>query len=139
MRRFAFLGALLLSLALAAPVQAASPSTWVATVKVGGFAGTVTVTAATSTTSARLAADLTGLTSQTMASLSVYGGPVGTDVHLVVRTRWIGRFAGGRWHVSVALTPQMAAWLPFEVAHRGGLHVTLVQAGHTTSALLTGK
>lgn len=100
---------------------------------------TVTVTAPTTTTSGRLVADLTGLKPSIMASLSVCGGPVGTNTYLVVRTRWIGWFVGGRWHVSVALTPQMWSSFSFDVAHRGGAHVVLVQGARSTSAMLTRK
>jgi hypothetical protein len=139
MRRYAFLGALLLSLALVAPVEAAKPATWGATISGAGFGGTVTVTAPTSTRSARLVADLTGLKPQVMASLTVYGGPKGTNRTLVVRTRWVGRFPGGLWHVSISLTPQMWARFSGDVAHRGGNHVVLVQGSRTTSAMLTRK
>ncbi len=99
----------------------------------------MTVTAPTASTSARIVADLTGLRPSIMASLSVYGSPVGTNTYLVVRTRRIGSFVGGRWHVSLALTPQMWSWFSYDVAHRGGAHVLLVQGSHTTSAMLTRK
>jgi hypothetical protein len=144
MRRFAFLGALLLSLALAAPVEATAPAAttpaaWGATVSHAGFGGTVTVTAPTATAGARLAADLTGLRPGMVASLSIYGGLVGTNVNLVVRTRWAGSFVGGRWHVSVALTPSMWSWFQFEIAHRGGVHLVLAQGARATSAILIRK
>lgn len=139
MRRFAFLGALLLTLALGAPVEAAKPAAWGATIHGAGFGGTVTVMAPTSTKSARLVADLTGLKPQIMASLSVYGGKVGNNTKLVVRTRWTGRFPGGQWHVSISLTPQMWAQFSKDVAHRGGNHVVLVQGSRTAAAMLTKK
>lgn len=136
MRRFAFLGALVLGLTLTMPVQAVTPATWAATVNGADLHGAVTVTAPTTTTSARLVADLTGLRPATMASLYVYGGKSGTSHYLVVRVRWVGSFSGGAWRASVALTPQMWSWFSYDVAHRGGAHVMLVQGTRATSAML---
>jgi len=134
-RRFALLAALLLSLATVAPAQAAT-STWRATVSGSGFGGTVTVTAATATTPARLTADLTGLKPNVMASLSVYAGKVGTNTYLVVRTRWLGSFVGGKWHLSVPLTSSMWSWFRYNVTYRGGNHVVLTQGTRTTAVML---
>ena len=135
MRRFALLGALLLSLALVAPVQAASAPSWNATVTGGGFGGTVAVSLNQSMTAGTLAIHLTGVRAGSIETLWLRAGPVGTDRGGIVRVRsWSVR--SGKVNLTVTLTSQMVGWFTNAVNHRGGVHVAVTQGTHAASVLM---
>jgi hypothetical protein len=130
MRRLAVFGSLVMSLALIAPASAASGSSWKATLAEAGISGTVTVTI-TSSTSATLVENITGLTPRTLSVLWLQAASCSSTSFGVARVRWWVP-ASGHLVRTVNLSPSMIGFFRFDISHRGGVHARMT-VGSTTA------
>jgi hypothetical protein len=135
MRRLAVVGSLALSLALTAPALAASGSSWKATLAEAGISGTITVTI-TSSTSATLVENISGLTPRTLSVLWLQGGSCSSTSFGVARVRWTVP-ASGHLVLTANLSPTMIGFFRFDMSHRGGVHARMTDGSATACSPLT--
>lgn len=133
MKRLAILPvALLLGLSTAAPVAAASPSTYTATIDGAGLTGTVTVTLDATHETGTLTWQLSGLATTQPVTVDVYGGACGLDRYGIVFDTSYGSWTGGSSTRTVQLPAISGPWFWYDWNHRGGASATVDNGGSST-------